>query len=391
MSNYNDIKKQLSLEQNSDKRKQIVIDYNNSLIVGSILEEEKNPYCTIPDQTNAIWQFYKKAQANGWTYEETDTKIDADRIKKRNVLEGHPEVLTLIKSFLSFFVGSDGIVNENIILHFLAFFKNSKVRAFYGFQVSMENIHSESYSKQLEVFSDSQKERELLFDGITNKPSIKKKADWCLKWIYSEGGLLDEQLVAWAAVEGIFFSSSFTFVEWVNTNYKFEGLEMSNRLIRRDEAIHADFSIFAYLNLNDNLKLDEKKVTEILVEACEIEKEFVEESLVEDLPQLKKKDMFTYVEYITDCLLVTFGCPKKYNSKQPFNWLETLSLRDNVNNFEKKNTEYAKAGFGHFNDFPLAFPHKVKMSLIEKNNINKQEMKQEQKTPIVDHHWNTDF
>jgi ribonucleoside-diphosphate reductase beta chain len=246
-----------------------------------------------------------------------------------------------IKHILAFFAASDGIVNENLAENFVNEVQYSEAKFFYGFQIMMENIHSETYSLLIDTYVKDEVEKDKLFNAIENFPAIKKKADWALKWIDSPS--FAERLIAFAAVEGIFFSGAFCSIFWLKKRGLMPGLTFSNELISRDEGVHADFAVHLHNNHLVN-KVPKERIREIIVDALNIEREFITESLPASLIGMNSKLMSQYLEFVTDRLLLELNCEKEYNTSNPFDFMDMISLQGKTNFFEKRVSEYQKAG-----------------------------------------------
>ena len=302
-----------------------------------ILQENKDRFVIFPIQHNDLWEWYKKQQACFWTAEEIDLHSDlTDWNTKLTDDERY-----FIKHILAFFAASDGIVNENLAENFVNEVQYSEAKFFYGFQIMMENIHSETYSLLIDTYIKDEEEKNKLFKAIEIFPAIKKKAAWALKWIESDS--FAERLIAFAAVEGIFFSGSFCSIFWLKKRGLLPGLTFSNELISRDEGMHCDFAV--HLHNNHLLhKVPKNRITDIIVSALDIEREFITESLPVSLIGMNAKLMTQYLEYVTDRLLLEFGCQKVYESTNPFDFMEMISLEGKTNFFEKRVSEYQKAG-----------------------------------------------
>jgi ribonucleoside-diphosphate reductase beta chain len=280
---------------------------------------------------------YKTHEAAFWTAEEIDLAQDlTDWRENLNDDERY-----FITNVLAFFAASDGIVNENLAINFLNEVQYPEARCFYGYQIMIENIHAETYSLLIDTYISDPKEKDRLFNAIETVPAVKKKAEWALKWIGSDRFL--ERLVAFAAVEGIFFSGSFCSIFWLKKRGLMPGLSFSNELISRDEGLHTDFACLLYKNHIEN-KLSKERVTEIIISALEIEKEFITESLPVRLIGMNADLMKQYLEFVTDRLLVSLGCDKVYNSANPFDFMENIAIQGKTNFFEKRVGEYQKAG-----------------------------------------------
>ena len=301
-----------------------------------ILIDNKDRFVLFPIKHADIWQMYKKAEASFWTAEELDLSADiVDWQTKLNADEQH-----FIKHVLAFFAASDGIVNENLAINFLNEVQYPEARCFYGFQIMAENIHSETYSLLIDTYIKDTKEKDYLFHAIDNMPCVAKKADWALRWISS--GSFAERLIAFAAVEGIFFSGSFCSIFWLKKRGLMPGLTFSNELISRDEGLHCDFACLLYVGLAN--KLDPQTVQNIIKSAVEIEKEFVSDALPVRLIGMNADLMCQYIEFVADRLLLSLGCGKVYHAANPFDFMEMISLQGKTNFFEKRVGEYQKAG-----------------------------------------------
>lgn len=300
-----------------------------------ILEENKERFVMFPIKYHDIWEMYKTAEHSFWTAEEIDLQQDlSDWENKLNDDEKH-----FIKMVLAFFAASDGIVNENLAENFLKEVQYPEAKSFYGFQIAIENIHSETYSLLIDTYIKDEVEKHKLFNAIDNYPSIMKKAEWALKWI--KEGNFAERLIAFAAVEGIFFSGSFCSIFWLKKRGLMPGLGFSNELISRDEGLHCKFACLLHNKYVTN-KVSEQRIREIICSAVEIEKEFITESLPVSLIGMNSKLMTQYIEYIADFWLVELGCSKVYNVSNPFDFMDMLSLQGKTNFFEKKLGEYKK-------------------------------------------------
>lgn len=303
-----------------------------------ILQQNPNRFVVFPIQHHDIWNFYKKAEASFWTAEEIDLNEDVVHFNKLNDGERH-----FIKNVLAFFAASDGIVNENLAQNFINEVQYPEAKFFYGFQIMMENIHSETYSLLIDTYVKDSQEQHKLFNAIETIPCVKKKAEWALKWINSPS--FAERLIAFAAVEGIFFSGSFCSIFWLKKRGLMPGLSFSNELISRDEGLHCDFACHLY-NEHVQNKVSEERVREMLESALLIEKEFITDSLPVDLIGMNCSLMKTYLEYVTDRLLVSLKCKKIYNSINPFDFMQNIALQNKTNFFEKRVAEYSKSGVG---------------------------------------------
>ncbi|MCU0428817.1 MAG: ribonucleoside-diphosphate reductase small subunit [Cytophagaceae bacterium] len=301
-----------------------------------ILKENKNRFVLFPIQHNDIWQMYKQEEASFWTAEEIDLTQDLTDWTKLNDGERH-----FISHVLAFFAASDGIVNENLAQSFLEKVQYAEAKCFYGFQIMMENIHSETYSLLIDTYIKNPQEKDKLFNAIDTVPCVAKKADWALRWI--DNGSFVERLLAFACVEGIFFSGSFCSIFWLKKRGLMPGLSFSNELISRDEGLHRDFACMIYTKYIVN-KLPEENVYEMVKDAVAIEQEFVTDALPVDLIGMNAKLMSQYIEFVADHLLVSLGLKKLYNVTNPFDFMEMISLQGKTNFFEKRVAEYQKAG-----------------------------------------------
>ncbi|MCP9234835.1 ribonucleotide-diphosphate reductase subunit beta [Lewinella sp. JB7] len=302
-----------------------------------ILVENPNRFVLFPIQHDDIWRYYKDNEACFWTAEEID--LSADLNDWNNKLNDNERYF--IKHVLAFFAASDGIVNENLAENFVAEVQYTEAKFFYGFQIMMENIHSETYSLLIDTYISDAAEKNHLFNAIETMPCVQKKAEWALRWI--DNGSFAERIVAFAAVEGIFFSGSFCSIFWLKKRGLMPGLTFSNELISRDEGMHCDFACLLY---NDHIvnKLEEGMVTKIIKDAVEIEKEFVSDSLPVNLIGMNADMMCQYIEFVADRLLVELGQAKVWNAENPFPWMDMINLQGKTNFFEKRVGEYQKAG-----------------------------------------------
>ncbi|HRH02178.1 MAG TPA: ribonucleoside-diphosphate reductase small subunit [Bacteroidia bacterium] len=301
-----------------------------------ILKENKDRFVLFPIKHRDIWEMYKKAEASFWTAEEIDLSPDGQDWENKLT----PDEKHFIKHVLAFFAASDGIVNENLAVNFMNEVQYPEARCFYGFQIMMENIHSETYSLLIDTYIKDAKEKDGLFHAIETLDCVKKKAEWALKWI--SNGSFAERLIAFAAVEGIFFSGSFCSIFWLKKRGLMPGLSFSNELISRDEGLHCDFACLLYEQLQN--KLAPSRVSEIIKNAVEIEKEFVTDALPVRLIGMNADLMCQYIEFVADRLLVALGCSKVYNAANPFDFMELISLQGKTNFFEKRVAEYQKSG-----------------------------------------------
>ncbi|MBL7886480.1 MAG: ribonucleotide-diphosphate reductase subunit beta [Flavobacterium sp.] len=302
-----------------------------------ILKENKDRFVIFPIKHQDIWEWYKKQEACIWTAEEIDLHTDLnDWNNKLNADEKY-----FIKHILAFFAASDGIVNENLAENFVSEVQYPEAKFFYGFQLMMENIHSETYSLLIDTYVKDEAEKNQLFHAIEVFPAIKEKAEWALRWIESPS--FAERLIAFAAVEGIFFSGSFCSIFWLKKRGLMPGLTFSNELISRDEGMHCDFAVHLHNHHLVN-KVPKARITEILTNALDIERKFITESLPVSLIGMNATLMTQYLEFVTDRLLVELGCDRVYNSSNPFDFMDMISLQGKTNFFEKRVAEYQKAG-----------------------------------------------
>ena len=300
-----------------------------------LLSEEEKRYVIFPIKYPKIWEMYKKAEANFWTAEELDLSKDNNDFQLK-MDEGERY---FIENVLAFFAASDGIVNENLVERFCNEVQPLEAKFFYGFQVSVENIHSETYSLLIDTYVKDKIKKENLFNAIDTIPSVKKKADWALKWINDKSATFGTRVIAFAAVEGIFFSGSFCSIFWLKKRGLMPGLCQSNELISRDEGLHTEFAVLMYSMLNK--KPSKEVILEIIQEAVELEKEFITESLPCDLIGMNKSLMKQYIEYVSDRLLLMLGIDKLFYVENPFDWMELISVQWKTNFFEKRVGEYA--------------------------------------------------
>ena len=300
-----------------------------------ILVENPNRFVLFPIQYNDIWEYYKMHQAAFWTAEEVDLSGD---IRDWENLSDNEKYF--VKNILSFFAASDGIVNENLAENFYREVQYPEAKFFYGFQLMMENIHSLMYSLLIDTYVSNPEEKDECFHAIDRLPAVQKKAKWALDWI--ENASFAERLVAFAAVEGIFFSGSFCSIFWLKKRGLMPGLTFSNELISRDEGLHCDFACLIYNQLKNKLSVE--RITEIITYAVTIEKEFVSDALPVRLIGMNAELMCQYIEFVADRLLQSLGCPKFYNAANPFPFMEMISLQGKTNFFEKRVAEYQKAG-----------------------------------------------
>mgnify|MGYP001288137645 FL=1 len=301
-----------------------------------LLIEDENRFVMFPIEHNDIWQMYKKSVDCFWRAEEID--MSKDLVHWNSLTE---QEQFYIKMILAFFAASDGIVIENLGMRFMSEVQISEARAFYGFQIAMENIHSETYSLLIESYIKDKKEKHKLFNAIDNFPCIKKKADWSIKWINDKRANFASRLLAFACVEGIFFSGAFCSIYWLKKRGLMPGLTFSNELISRDEALHTEFAVLLYQKLQKKLK--KSKVHEMIKEAVEIEKEFITEALPCRLIGMNSTLMCQYIEFVADRLVLQLGYEAIYNATNPFDFMEMISIEGKTNFFEKRVGEYALA------------------------------------------------
>jgi len=301
-----------------------------------ILAETADRFVLFPIGYDSVWEMYKQAQASIWTAEEVDLSQDLADWERLSSDEQH-----FVKHVLAFFAASDGIVNENLAIRFNNEVQIPEARCFYGFQIAVENIHSEMYSLLIDTYINDTQEKDYLFRAVETVPCVGKKAKWALRWIGS-GTSFAERLVAFAAVEGIFFSGSFCSIFWLKKRALMPGLTFSNELISRDEGLHVDFACLIYSLLDH--KLSEERVQEIICSSVDLEREFITEALPVSLIGMNSELMGQYIEFVADRLLVALGCAKVYGAKNPFDWMELISLQGKTNFFEKRVGEYQKSG-----------------------------------------------
>ena len=303
-----------------------------------LLEENPNRFVLFPIQHPDIWEFYKKAEASFWTAEEIDLSDDLDDYNQLTDGERH-----FVNNVLAFFAASDGIVNENLCENFVSEVQYTEAKFFYSFQMMMENIHSETYSLLIDTYVKDTQEQMKYLTAIETIPAVRKKAEWALNWIGSES--FGERLIAFAAVEGIFFSGSFCSIFWLKKRGLMPGLSFSNELISRDEGLHCDFACHLHEHHLSN-KVPKNKIKEIILSALDIEKEFITESLPVDLIGMNSALMKQYLEFVSDRLLLDLGCEKVYNTNNPFDFMQNIALQNKTNFFEKRVAEYAKSNVG---------------------------------------------
>ena len=302
-----------------------------------MLKENIDRFVLFPIIHNDIWEMYKQETASFWTAEEIDLAEDSKDWDKLNKDEQH-----FLKHVLAFFAASDGIVNENLVLNFSNEVQWPEARAFYGFQIMMENIHAETYSLLIDTYIKDPNEKDHLFKALETVPSVKKKGDWAMRWLDRKRGSFAVRLVAFAAVEGIFFSGSFCAIFWLKKRGLMPGLTFSNELISRDEGLHCDFACLLHSKLIRGA--GENLIHRIITEAVDIEIEFVTNALPVSLIGMNSDLMAQYIQFVADRLLISLGASKLYNVENPFPWMEMISMQGKTNFFEKRVAEYQKSG-----------------------------------------------
>ncbi|MFG1498914.1 ribonucleotide-diphosphate reductase subunit beta [Halobacteriovorax sp. XZX-3] len=303
-----------------------------------ILAQNDDRFVLFPIEYNSIWEMYKRHMAVFWTAEEIDLAQDITDWEKLNDNERH-----FITHVLAFFAASDGIVNENLAVRFYNDVQNPEARCFYGFQIAMENIHSETYSLLIDTYVKDAKEKDRLFHAVDHFEPVKKKADWAMKWLYSKNTFA-ERLVAFAAIEGIFFSGSFCAIFWLKKRGLMPGLCTSNEFISRDEGLHCEFAVLLHSLLDKEEQCSKEKIKEILTEAVEIEKEFITDAIPVSLIGMNADLMKQYIEFVADFWMQQFGLETHYGAANPFDWMELISLEGKTNFFEKRVSEYQRPG-----------------------------------------------
>lgn len=307
--------------------------------MANILQQD-NRFTLFPIKDNEIWEAYKTAEAAFWTVEEVDLSEDLEHFTQLSDDEQY-----FLKHILAFFAASDGIVNENLAVNMYNWVQLPEARCFYGFQIAMENIHSEMYSLLIDTYVKDIEEKNKLFNAISHYPTIKKKAEWALMWLPEEGfGASHNALIAFACVEGIFFSSSFCAIYWLKTKNLLPGLTFANELIARDEGMHTDFACLLYSKLEGASKAKSRNIEMLVKQAVEIEQDFVKNSLPVELIGMNSDLMCQYVEFVADFLLTNLDCPKIYNTKNPFPFMENISMENKTNFFERRVGAYQKKG-----------------------------------------------
>lgn len=314
-------------------------EIRGELVPEPYLMETPNRFVLFPIQEKDVWDMYKKAEASFWTAEELDLAHD---LKDWNNLTDNERYF--VSHVLAFFAASDGIVNENLAMNFSNEIQIAEARCFYGFQIAIENIHSEVYSLLIDTYIRDPVEKTRLLSAIHTIPCVQKKAKWALRWCDARYAAYAERCIAFAAVEGIFFSGSFCSIFWLKKRGLMPGFSFSNELISRDEGMHCDFACLIYSKLKN--KLSQERVYEIITDAVRIEKEFVRDSLPVELIGMNSTLMCQYIEFCADRLLLALSCEKYYNATNPFDWMEMISLQGKTNFFEKRVGEYSKSGVG---------------------------------------------
>jgi ribonucleotide reductase beta subunit family protein with ferritin-like domain len=305
-------------------------------MVEPLLSEDTSRYVMFPVSDQTIWKLYKKQVDCFWRPEEIDTSKDLAQWESLTTDEQF-----FIKMILAFFAGSDGIVLENLASRFMMDVQLPEARAFYGFQIAMENIHSETYSLLIDSYIKDNVEKDKLFHAIEHFPCIEKKAKWAIKWIQDKRSCFATRLIAFACIEGIFFSGAFCSIYWLKKRGLMPGLTFSNELISRDEALHTEFAIYLFSKLEK--KIPKKKIRDIIQEAVSIEKEFITEALPCRLIGMNSELMNNYIEFVADRLLLQLGCEAFYKTSNPFDFMEMISLEQKTNFFESRVSSYALA------------------------------------------------
>lgn len=308
----------------------------NTTITEPLLIPDDNRFVMFPIQYNDVWEMYKRQVDCFWRAEEVDLSRDLNDWKSLN-----DDERKFIKMVLAFFAASDGLVLENLAVRFMGDVQLSEARAFYGFQIAMENIHSEMYSLLIDTYIQDKSEKTTLFQATQNFECIAKKANWAKKWLDDQQSEFASRLVAFAAIEGIFFSASFASIYWIKKRGLMPGLTFSNELISRDEALHTEFAVMLYNKLQR--RLSKNRIHEIIREAVSIEKEFITEAIPCRMIGMNAKLMIQYIEFVADRLVLQLGYDKIYNSQNPFDFMELISIESKVNFFERTNSEYALA------------------------------------------------
>ena len=302
-----------------------------------LLKPNPRRFVLFPIKYNDVWEFYKKAEASFWTAEEVDLSKDLKDWDRLNNDERH-----FISHVLAFFAASDGIVNENLLERFSNEVQIPEARCFYGFQIMIENIHSEMYSLLIDTYIQDPVQRDYLFSAMETIPCIRRKAEWALRWISHDTATFGMRLVAFAAVEGIFFSGSFASIFWLKKRGLMPGLTFSNELISRDEGMHCDFACLLFSHLKNRPSVE--VITNIITDAVAIEQEFLTDALPVKLIGMNADLMKQYIEFVADRLLTCLDCPKYYKVENPFDFMDLISLQGKTNFFERRNSEYQKPG-----------------------------------------------
>ena len=304
-----------------------------------LLKENPNRFVMFPIEYHDIWELYKRHLGSFWTVEEV--KLDKDM---KDWISLTDDERYFIKNVLAFFAASDGIVNENLAVRFMSDIQISEARAFYGIQIAIENIHSEMYSLLIDTYITDIAEKNKLFTAIDSSPTIKKKAEWALKWMEDKDASFQTRVIAFACVQGIFFSGSFCSIFWLKKRGLMSGLTVSNEFISRDEALHVEMAVLIYKHIQN--KLDTETIHKIISEAVQLEKEFIIESIPCAMIGMNADLMSQYIEYVADRLLVQLGYEKIYNTANPFGFMELISMENKTNFFEERVSSYSKAGVG---------------------------------------------
>lgn len=320
-------------ESKSDQNSNLDVDADDE----PLLRENPNRFVLFPIQYHDIWIMYKKAEASFWTVEEVDLSRDIAHWNQLNANEKH-----FITHVLAFFAASDGIVNENLAERFIRDVQIPEARCFYGFQIAIENVHSEMYSLLINTYVSDRSEQDFLFNAIRNLPCVEKKAKWAIRWTQDDSVTFAERLIAFAAVEGIFFSGSFAAIFWLKKRGLMPGLTFSNELISRDEGLHCDFACLLFHHIRN--RPSPQRIVDIIIDAVSIEQEFLTDALPVSLIGMNSKLMSDYIEYCADRLLVELNCEKHYKTANPFEFMEQISLEGKSNFFEKRVAEYQKSG-----------------------------------------------
>ncbi|KAF5668457.1 ribonucleoside-diphosphate reductase subunit M2 [Fusarium heterosporum] len=325
------------VEETKTESKTVVVSKEDE----PILQENPQRFVLFPIKYHEIWQMYKKAEASFWTAEEIDLSKDLHDWNNRLTADEQ----FFISHILAFFAASDGIVNENLVERFSGEVQIPEARCFYGFQIMMENIHSETYSLLIDTYIKEPAQRTYLFNAVDTIPCIRKKADWAIKWIQDKDSTFAQRLVAFAAVEGIFFSGAFASIFWLKKRGLMPGLTFSNELISRDEGLHTDFACLLHSHLKG--RASKQMIQDIITDAVTIEQEFLTEALPCALLGMNSNLMKQYIEFVADRLLVALGNEKVYKATNPFDFMENISLGGKTNFFEKRVADYQKAGVLH--------------------------------------------